>query len=148
MGTAAARWLCGIDPLVGCSIRLDGLPGKFRCAADAVKAGLFLVPEDRKGMGLLLDMLITENITLPNLPAYTRGVVVSREKERLRAEKSRKELDIRTPGVMVRASSLSGGNQQKIVLAKWLAMKPRAKVFAEPTRGIDVGAKSDRNGGV
>jgi ribose transport system ATP-binding protein len=141
--TELARALFGIDPLVGGSITLDGLPVKFRSSSDAVKAGLFLVPEDRKGMGLLLDMLITENITLPNLPAYTRGVVVSREAERLRAEKSRKELDIRTPGVMVRASSLSGGNQQKIVLAKWLAMKPRAMVFDEPTRGIDVGAKSE-----
>lgn len=141
--TELARALFGIDPVAAGHVTLDGKPIKFRNASDAVKAGLFLVPEDRKGMGLLLDMLITENITLPNLAAYTKGVVISPEAERYRAEESRKELDIRTPGVMVRAGSLSGGNQQKIVLAKWLAMNPRAMIFDEPTRGIDVGAKSE-----
>ncbi|MDP8996241.1 MAG: sugar ABC transporter ATP-binding protein, partial [Pseudomonadota bacterium] len=141
--TELARVLFGIDRAEGGSFLLDGQPVKFRNSADAVKAGLFLVPEDRKGMGLLLDMLVVENITLPNLTAYTKGLTVSREAERLRAEKSRKDLDIRTPGVLVRAGSLSGGNQQKIVLAKWLAMNPRAMVFDEPTRGIDVGAKSE-----
>ncbi|MEP6828029.1 MAG: sugar ABC transporter ATP-binding protein, partial [Aestuariivirga sp.] len=141
--TELARALFGVDRVEGGTVILDGKPVKFRSSADAVKAGLFLVPEDRKGMGLLLDMLITENISLPNLWAYTRGITISREAERVRAEKSRKDLDIRTPGVLVRAGSLSGGNQQKIVLAKWLAMNPRAMVFDEPTRGIDVGAKSE-----
>ncbi len=94
-------------------------------------------------MGLLLDFAISENITLPNLRAYSRGMTLSREAERAQAERSRVELGIRTPNVLVRAGSLSGGNQQKVVLAKWLAMNPRFIIFDEPTRGIDVGAKSE-----
>ena len=94
-------------------------------------------------MGLLLDFAIAENITLPNLGAYTRGGTISREAERVQAEKSRGELDIRTPKVAARTASLSGGNQQKVVLAKWLAMNPRVIILDEPTRGIDIGAKSE-----
>ena len=122
---------------------LDGAPVRFASSADAVKAGVFLVPEDRKGMGLLLDLGITENITLPNLSAYARGLTISHEAERARAEKSRGELDIRAPNLAARTGSLSGGNQQKVVLAKWLAMNPRVIIFDEPTRGIDIGAKSE-----
>ena len=76
---------------------LDGVPVRWATSADAVKAGVFLIPEDRKGMGLILDLAITENITLPNLSAYARGVTVSREAERAQAEKSRRTLDIRAP---------------------------------------------------
>ena len=141
--TELARTLFGIDRPEGGEILLDGKPVRFAGAADAVKAGIFLVPEDRKGMGLLLDMAITENITLPNLGAYSRGMVVSRDVERKQAEKSRLDLDIRAPNTSVRTGSLSGGNQQKVVLAKWLAMAPRVMIFDEPTRGIDVGAKSE-----
>jgi ribose transport system ATP-binding protein len=116
---------------------------RFATSADAVKAGVFLVPEDRKGMGLLLDLAISENISLPNMRAYAQGALVSRDAERRQAENSRRELDIRAPNVGVRAGALSGGNQQKVVLAKWLAMEPRVIIFDEPTRGIDVGAKSE-----
>jgi ribose transport system ATP-binding protein len=122
---------------------LDGAPVRFTGAADAVKAGVFLVPEDRKAMGLLLDFAISENITLPDLPAYSRAMMVSGERERVQAETSRVDLGIRTSNVQARAGSLSGGNQQKVVLAKWLAMNPRFIIFDEPTRGIDVGAKSE-----
>ena len=141
--TEFAHTLFGIDPTEGGSVLLDGTPVRFANSAEAVRAGVFLVPEDRKGMGLLLDFAVTENITLPNLGAYTRGLTISRKAERARAEKSRGELDIRAPNVAVRAGSLSGGNQQKVVLAKWLAMNPRVIIFDEPTRGIDVGAKSE-----
>ncbi len=141
--TELAHALFGIDANEGGTIMLDGVPVQFACSADAVKAGVFLVPEDRKGMGLLLGLTITENITLPNLSAYARGVTISRKAERERAERSRDELDIRAPNVSARTASLSGGNQQKVVLAKWLAMDPRVIIFDEPTRGIDVGAKSE-----
>ena len=94
-------------------------------------------------MGLVLGLAITENVTLPNLKAYARGVTISREAERQQAEKSRSELDIRAPDMNARTGSLSGGNQQKVVLAKWLAMEPRIIIFDEPTRGIDIGAKSE-----
>jgi ribose transport system ATP-binding protein len=94
-------------------------------------------------LGLLLDLAIAENITLPDLNTYVRGVLISRDAERKRAEKSRRDLDIRAPNVSARTGSLSGGNQQKVVLAKWLAMNPQAIIFDEPTRGIDIGAKSE-----
>jgi ribose transport system ATP-binding protein len=141
--TELAHALFGIDATEGGTVLLDGTAVRFANSAEAVRAGVFLVPEDRKGMGLLLDFAITENITLPNLGAYARGLTISRKAERARAEKSRGELDIRAPSVAVRAGSLSGGNQQKVVLAKWLAMNPRVIIFDEPTRGIDVGAKSE-----
>jgi ribose transport system ATP-binding protein len=141
--TELARALFGVDRIEGGSVLLDGQPVAFHTSADAVKAGMFLVPEDRKGMGLLLDLAIAQNITLPNLAAYRRGLTVSRDAEALRAEESRRELDIRTPNVHQTAGSLSGGNQQKVVLAKWLAMSPSIIIFDEPTRGIDIGAKSE-----
>jgi ribose transport system ATP-binding protein len=122
---------------------LDGKPVKLATSADAVKAGIFLVPEDRKGTGILLDLPIYENVSLPNLPAYAKGPFVSPEAEKKQAEQSRKDLDIRTSSIVVRTGQLSGGNQQKVVLAKWLAMKPRVMIFDEPTRGIDIGAKSE-----
>jgi ribose transport system ATP-binding protein len=141
--TELARVLFGIDRPVGGNVVLDGKEVKFATSSDAVDAGIFLVPEDRKGAGLLLDLPITQNITLPDLRAYSRSGLVSREAEVERAQKSRSELDIRTADVEQPTASLSGGNQQKVVLAKWLAMKPRVIIFDEPTRGIDVGAKAE-----
>lgn len=141
--TELAHAIFGADRTDGGMIVLDGKPVHFATSADAVMAGVFLVPEDRKGLGLLLDLAIAENITLPDLSAYIRGVVISRDAERKRAEKSRSDLDIRAPNVGARTGSLSGGNQQKVVLAKWLAMNPQVIIFDEPTRGIDIGAKSE-----
>ncbi len=125
------------------SVALGGQEVHFATSADAVGAGVFLVPEDRKGAGLLLDLSIAQNITLPNLRSYARRIVVSQHAELEQAERSRTDLDIRTSSVTQATSSLSGGNQQKVVLAKWLAMKPKVIIFDEPTRGIDVGAKAE-----
>ena len=141
--TELARALFGIDRTHGGQITLRGQPIRLANSADAVKAGIFLVPEDRKGTGLLLDLSISENISLPNLKAYATNNLVSNSAETRRAETSKRELDIRAPTVAARAGSLSGGNQQKVVLAKWLAMKPNVIIFDEPTRGIDIGAKSE-----
>jgi ribose transport system ATP-binding protein len=141
--TELARVLFGIDRSYGGEVRLGGEPVALKAASDAVAAGIFLVPEDRKGEGILLDMPIAENVSLPNLAAYSPGGLVAPAKEREQAERSKRELGIRAPTVMTRTGSLSGGNQQKVVLAKWLAMKPRVLIFDEPTRGIDVGAKSE-----
>jgi len=141
--TELARVLFGIDRPEGGRVLLDGKEVRFATSADAVREGIFLVPEDRKASGLLLDFSIAQNITLPDLSRYTRSNVVSQEAEVERAEKSRSELDIRTSNVLQPTSSLSGGNQQKVVLAKWLAMKPKVIIFDEPTRGIDVGAKAE-----
>jgi ribose transport system ATP-binding protein len=141
--TELARVLFGIDGPHGGVIRLNGKEVRFACSADAVKAGVFLVPEDRKGAGLLLDMTIAENISLPDLAAYSRNLLVSHDAEREQAERSRADLDIRAPSVETRTGALSGGNQQKVVLAKWLAMEPKVIIFDEPTRGIDIGAKAE-----
>jgi ribose transport system ATP-binding protein len=141
--TELARVLFGIDRAYGGTITLEGQRVALTSASQAVANGIFLVPEDRKGAGILLDLPISENITLPNLPAYANGPLVSSERENVQAEKSRTELAIKAPTVATRTGSLSGGNQQKVVLAKWLAMKPRVMIFDEPTRGIDIGAKSE-----
>lgn len=141
--TEFARVLFGIDRRQGGEIELEGKALMLSNAADAVRDGIFLVPEDRKGSGLLLDFPICENISLPNLGAYARGNIVSHEAERAQAERSRSDLAIRAPTVITRTGSLSGGNQQKVVLAKWLAMSPKVMIFDEPTRGIDIGAKAE-----
>jgi ribose transport system ATP-binding protein len=141
--TELARVLFGIDERFAGSVTLDGHPVALRTASDAVKRGIFLVPEDRKGAGILLDLSIAENISLPNLSAYAPGGLVAPGKERAQAELSRRDLGIKAPTVLTRTGSLSGGNQQKVVLAKWLAMQPRVLIFDEPTRGIDVGAKAE-----
>jgi ribose transport system ATP-binding protein len=101
------------------------------------------VPEDRQGAGVLLDMSIAENISLPNLPAHATGFFVKRGLEIQTAETQKRNLAIMTPSVTTRTGSLSGGNQQKVVLAKWLAMSPKIMIFDEPTRGIDIGAKAE-----
>lgn len=141
--TELARALFGIDRLSGGHIRVDGQEMPVSSPAEAIRHGIYLVPEDRKQSGLLLDFAIVDNISLPDLPSYTRGPIVSRGREKANAEAQRKRLNIRTPDVATAVGSLSGGNQQKVVLAKWLSMKPRVMIFDEPTRGIDVGAKKE-----
>ena len=141
--TELARAFFGIDPIYGGTLMLGDKPVRFANANAAVKHGVFLVPEDRKGAGILLDFSVAQNITLPNLAAYAVATLVSGESERDQAERSRAELAIKVPTVTTRTGSLSGGNQQKVVLAKWLAMAPRVIIFDEPTRGIDIGAKSE-----
>ena len=141
--TEIARALFGIDPIYGGAIKLEGKEVSIRRSSDAARLCIYLVPEDRKGEGILLDLPISQNISLPNLPAYAGAGLVSVRRENAQAERSKQNLDIRTPSVSVRTGSLSGGNQQKVALAKWLAMSPRVIMLDEPTRGIDVGAKAE-----
>ena len=101
------------------------------------------MPEDRKRSGLVLDFSVTENVSLANLKAFAAGLIVRRSAERRNADERRAALDIRTASVDTLVGTLSGGNQQKVVLAKWLSMTPRVVIFDEPTRGIDVGSKSE-----
>jgi ribose transport system ATP-binding protein len=141
--TELARALFGIDrPLAG-SVRINGAPLRGSTPRAAIESGLYFVPEDRKRSGLLLDMSIAENISLPNLRAFARRWIVALGDELENAQRQRRSLGIRTPGVDTAVGLLSGGNQQKVVLAKWLSMSPRAIVLDEPTRGIDVGSKND-----
>ena len=141
--TELARAIFGIDRLVGGAIRLEGDPIAIGSPRAAIDYGIYLVPEDRKRAGLLVDLSVAENISLPDLEAYARGSIVVVRAEVDNAERQKQKLDIRVPDVTTQANALSGGNQQKVVLAKWLSMKPRVMIFDEPTRGIDVGAKSE-----
>ncbi len=141
--TELARVVFGIDaPLAG-ALRLDGEPVSIRSPREAIRRGIYLVPEDRKRSSLLLDVSVSENIALPDLRSYARGAILSAAAAAANAERQRARLRIKAPGVATPVGSLSGGNQQKVVLAKWLSMRPRVIIFDEPTRGIDVGAKSE-----
>ncbi|HZO88217.1 MAG TPA: sugar ABC transporter ATP-binding protein [Chthonomonadaceae bacterium] len=141
--TELARAIFGADPIDGGTIELFGRPVKIRSPQDAIRHGIGLVTEDRKQQGLVLGMAVRENNTLANLDALsTLGFIRSRE-ERQVAEKYRASLAIKTPSIEQTVQNLSGGNQQKVVLAKWLFTGSKVLIFDEPTRGIDVGAKSE-----
>jgi ribose transport system ATP-binding protein len=141
--TELARAIFGIDKMQGGMVKLGGQPIQITSARDAIDRGLFLVPEDRKRSGVIVDMPVAANVSLPDLVAYANGYIIDTAAETSRAEQQKRVLGIRTPSVATLVKSLSGGNQQKVVLAKWLAMQPRALIFDEPTRGIDVGAKGE-----
>lgn len=111
--------------------------------AEAIAAGIALIPEDRKGDGLVLDMDITRNITLASLEKVLRGGAMSRAKEQSAAEHYRDQLTIKSHSLRQSAGELSGGNQQKVVLSKWLMTEPTVLLLDEPTRGIDIGAKNE-----
>jgi len=141
--TELARTIFGLDRAQGGEVRIDGKPARIGHSRDAVEKGIYLVPEDRKRSGLVLGFPVRDNITLANLGAYAKSGLVDRGSETVEAERQRAKLDIRLPGISVDVGSLSGGNQQKVVLGKWLSMSPRVLIFDEPTRGIDVGAKNE-----
>ncbi len=141
--TELARVAFGLDRPVGGTILIGGETADIRSPRDAIAHGIYLIPEDRKHSGLVAGFSVRENVTLADLPAYARFGLVDGCKEEAAASDLRGRLDIRCASTRVAAGSLSGGNQQKVVLAKWLAMTPRLLIFDEPTRGIDVGAKSE-----
>jgi ribose transport system ATP-binding protein len=141
--TELARAVFGIDPLRSGAIRLDGEPIRIATPRAAIEHGIYLIPEDRKSSGLLLDVSIAENISLPDLSSYLRLWLVNTAQETENARRQRERLKIRAPDVATSVGSLSGGNQQKVVLAKWLSMRPKVLIFDEPTRGVDVGAKQE-----
>lgn len=141
--TELARILFGIDKSLGGTLHFEGKTLKLGSAAEAVGQGIFLVPEDRKLTGVLLEFPIVQNISLPNLPTHARRSLISTKSETATAEVQRANLGIKAPSVATRTGALSGGNQQKVVLAKWLAMNPKVMILDEPTRGIDIGAKAE-----
>ncbi len=141
--TETARAIFGADPIDSGTIELFGRPVKVRSPQDAIKHGIGLVTEDRKQQGLVLGMTVRENNTLAHLDALSTLGFIRRKEERQVAEKYRASLAIKTPSVEQTVQNLSGGNQQKVVLAKWLFTGSKVLIFDEPTRGIDVGAKSE-----
>jgi ribose transport system ATP-binding protein len=138
-----ARALVGVDQAAGGSIKIRGRPLHRPTPRNAAEKGLMLLPEDRKRLGLVLDFSLVKNISLPNLKRVSNKGIVSTTREERMAERSIEELAIRTSGLQQRARQLSGGNQQKIVLGKWLAAEPSILVLDEPLRGVDVGAKAE-----
>ncbi len=141
--TELAETLFGIRPMVGGEVRLDGRPVRIRRPRQAIAAGVFLVPEDRRLQGLVLAAGVKENISLASLDRLNRAGLVARGRERDLARTMCQRLNVRTPHLEQAVGLLSGGNQQKVVLAKWLSRTPRLLILDEPTRGIDVGAKSE-----
>ncbi|MBK5933588.1 monosaccharide ABC transporter ATP-binding protein (CUT2 family) [Rhodovulum imhoffii] len=141
--TEIAETLFGLrDPSAG-QILLDGRDTVIRSPAAAIALGISLVPEDRKGQGLVLGMNCRDNMTLPQVDDLRAGPFVAEGAEVAIFDQYRDRLDIRTPGWKQLAGNLSGGNQQKIVIGKWLSMHPNVLIVDEPTRGIDVGSKSE-----
>lgn len=141
--TELARVIAGADSPDAGRIIINGRPVRLRTPRDAIRAGVGLVPEDRKRQGLVLPQSVAANLALPQLARLGHAGVVSRAKERLLANRWTSELRIRTPGIDTRVVTLSGGNQQKVVLGKWLAAGADVLIVDEPTRGIDVGAKME-----
>jgi ribose transport system ATP-binding protein len=141
--TELAEAIFGIAPVLEGRVELTGAAFSARTPRDAIDAGLYLVPEDRKRTGLVIESTIADNISLADLGSVSRRGLVSGRRVRLRAEEQRVRLGIKTSDVEQPAAELSGGNQQKVVLGKWLSMRPSLIIFDEPTRGIDVGAKAE-----
>jgi ribose transport system ATP-binding protein len=141
--TELAEALFGLRPLLRGEVRMDGQPVSIRSPGDAVAAGLLLAPEDRRQYGLVLEESVQHNLGLPNLDRNSRLGLVSRRREMEMARRVCERLRVRTPRLGQPVGLLSGGNQQKVVLGKWLARQPRVLILDEPTRGVDVGAKSE-----
>jgi len=139
--TEIARLIFGADRLAGGTIELDGRRVAFRSPHDAIAAGVVLLPESRKAQGLLLGRSVKENVTLPHLASMGRLGILDRPSERREATEATGRLDVRSPTIDTPVSSLSGGNQQKVLFARSLLRSPRLLIVDEPTRGIDVGAK-------
>ncbi|PQO26666.1 sugar ABC transporter ATP-binding protein [Blastopirellula marina] len=141
--TELLETLFGVRPAIGGTVEVAGKAVRLKSPRDAIAAGLFLIPEDRKQDGLVLEMTVGENITLPGLMrASTAGMLPSRWEKSI-ADEMIEKLHIKTPGPGQIIQFLSGGNQQKAVIAKWLAMGPKVLLLDEPTRGIDIGAKHE-----
>ncbi|TPP06815.1 sugar ABC transporter ATP-binding protein [Rhizobium glycinendophyticum] len=141
--TELARALFGIDPVLSGQVEIDGRLVEPGSVGAAIAAGICLVPEDRKTEGLFLDFSIAGNIIMPRLDAVTRHGFIDEGAELRVAEDFRERLSIKARRLDRPVGELSGGNQQKVVLAKWLGLKPRLVILDEPTRGIDVGAKAE-----
>ncbi len=140
--TEMTRALFGADPKESGEITLDGKSVRIRSPLDAIRSGIVLAPEDRKKDGLCTALPVRENISLPNLDLLcNRAGVVDLKKEKFMTERAVRNLNIKLPNSEVNAATLSGGNQQKVVVAKWLSRRSRIVFFDEPTRGIDVRTK-------
>ncbi|PLW77947.1 sugar ABC transporter ATP-binding protein [Cohaesibacter celericrescens] len=141
--TEILRGVFGINEVLSGSIQRDGQDITIKGPADAIKAGIGFVTEDRKDEGLILSMSISANVAFPNMEKISHGGILNGSKENDLAVEGGERLQLKYGKITDAASSLSGGNQQKVVLAKWLATQPTVLLLDEPTRGVDVGAKAE-----
>jgi ribose transport system ATP-binding protein len=141
--TALAETIFGVRPKVKGSVRLNGSQVRINSPGEAINNGIGLVPEDRKLQGLFLNMAVRDNIVLSALGKITRWTFINFSKADKLARQFVSKLDIRTPSLRQLVGYLSGGNQQKVVIARWLTLNPGVLILDEPTRGIDVGAKAE-----
>ncbi len=140
--TEVGEAIFGVDPARSGSIQIDGKTVKIDNPRQAMDLGLAYVPEDRQHHGLVLPMDIADNVTLPTLPKFARRGWLDQKQAREFAYKSAAQMEVKATTVWQKVKELSGGNQQKVVLAKWLGVNPRILILDEPTRGIDVGTKA------
>jgi ABC-type sugar transport system ATPase subunit len=138
-----AQALFGVHPADRGEVRIDGRAVRIRSPQEAMRHGIAYVTEDRQRQGLVLPMNIKENTTLATLSALTRLGFIRRREEEVRTREAVERLRVRTPSIFQQVANLSGGNQQKVVLSKWLLSRPKLLILDEPTRGIDVGAKAE-----
>ncbi len=141
--TQLAETIFGLTPPDAGEIRVQGREVRIESPADAIRLRIGYVPEDRRRHGVVLDLPITSNMTLANLPAVCRRGLVEREREETLARRYVDRLRIKAASIDDEAASLSGGNQQKVALARWLAIDPAVLILDEPTQGVDVGAKPE-----
>jgi rhamnose transport system ATP-binding protein len=140
--TNVARAIFGVEPATGGRIRIDGREVAVTSPQQAIGLGLAYVPEDRQLHGLIPAMHITANISLPMLQQFANRGWMNFKTERKATYDAARQMEVRANNIWQKARELSGGNQQKVVLAKWLATQPRILILDEPTRGIDVGTKA------
>lgn len=133
----------GIRQLKQGEVLLNGNNLSIKTPQDAIAKGVFLVPEDRRSQGIILTMDILQNTTLPDLGANASAGIISKEKEQAITSRISKDLNVKAPGLTTLLKNLSGGNQQKIAIGKWLSKTPSLLIFDEPTRGVDIGAKAE-----
>lgn len=137
------RAIFGLDPVHSGKMYLNGQEIRNKNPKDAIKKGICMVNEDRKSYGLCLFRSLRENISLPNLPSHQPGLLMNQKKEKREVAEIAKKLTVKAASMEHSAYSLSGGNQQKVVLSKWIMASPKFLILDEPTRGVDVGAKSE-----
>jgi ribose transport system ATP-binding protein len=141
--TELAEALFGIHKPTAGEVQIDGRAVRIASPREAIAAGVFLVPEDRRYQGLVLSASVRRNLSMASLDRLSWLRMVALTRERDTAAGLCRQLNIRTPGIGQTVGLLSGGNQQKVVLGKWLARTPRVLILDEPTRGVDVGAKTE-----
>nr|WP_122011822.1 sugar ABC transporter ATP-binding protein [Maliibacterium massiliense] len=141
--TELAKIICGDDPLYAGEIFVEGKPVRFRSPKDAIARGITLCAEDRKNEGIFSFMDVCDNLTMAILPKLVRAGVINTKEQLALTQEYIGKLSIKTPSPRALIRNLSGGNQQKVVLARWLCMQPEMIILDEPTRGIDVGAKAE-----